>query len=140
LGNNAVGMRFTGLNIPQGATITSAYVQFQADKTSTGSASVTIRGHDTDDAGTFTSASDVTSRPQTTASVGWSPSSWTAGQAGAAQQTPDISAVIQEIVDRSGWSSENDLALILLNGGGERAAESYDGLPASAPLLHLEFE
>ena len=34
-GDQTVGMRFAGLNVPQGATIVSAYVQFRADETDT---------------------------------------------------------------------------------------------------------
>lgn len=142
LGQKDVGLRFTGLTIPQGATITNAYVQFLAGETDSNSTSTTIRGHDTDDAETFTTSgpSNVTSHPTTSSSASWSPSAWTVGQSDAAQRTPDISAVIQEIVDRAGWVSGNDLALILLGGGGQRAAESYESIPASAPLLHVEYE
>ena len=34
-GNQTVGMRFRGINVPQGATITKAYIQFQVDEKST---------------------------------------------------------------------------------------------------------
>jgi hypothetical protein len=41
-------------------------------------------------------------------------------------------------VSRTGWSSGN--ALLLINSGsGQRVAESYDGLPSVAPLLHVEY-
>jgi hypothetical protein len=46
--------------------------------------------------------------------------------------------VIQEIVDRSGWTSGNSLALVI-TGTGERVAESYDGKPSGARLLHVVF-
>ena len=135
-----VGLRFTGLDIPQGAVITNAYVQFTVDNTDSGAVALVIRGHDTDDAGTFTAAAgNVSSRPTTDASVAWSPEPWTtSGVAGLDQQTPDLAAVIQEIVDRPGWQSGNDLALII-TGAGERTADSFDGAPGSAPLLHVEY-
>jgi hypothetical protein len=60
------------------------------------------------------------------------------GQTGAAQRTPDISSIIQEVVDRSGWSSGNSLVLII-TGSGERVAESYNGDRNGAPLLHVEY-
>ena len=53
-------------------------------------------------------------------------------------QTPDISAVIQEVVSRGGWTSGNDLVLII-SGSGERTAESYDGESSNAPLLRVEY-
>ena len=46
--------------------------------------------------------------------------------------------MIQEIVDRPGWVAGNSL-VILVSGRGERAAESYDGVAAAAPLLHVDF-
>ena len=46
--------------------------------------------------------------------------------------------VIQEIVSQPGWASGNALALIV-TGTGERVAESRDGAPEGAPLLHIEY-
>jgi len=71
--------------------------------------------------------------------VPWSPVPWTTvGQAGPDQQTSNLSAVIQEITDRLGWSGGNSLA-ILITGTGERTAESFDGSQLGAPLLHVEY-
>jgi hypothetical protein len=71
--------------------------------------------------------------------VGWpNLAGWTPGQAGPDQRTPDLSTVLQEIVGGSGWQSGNALAL-LITGSGHRTAVAYEGTPASAPLLHVEF-
>ena len=140
-GDQTVGMRFNAVNIPQGATITNAYVQFQTDETPSGQTDLSVVGEDTDDAVAFSSATnDITSRPTTTALVSWpSVPPWsTVGEAGSDQQTPNIASVVQEIVDRPGWSSGNSLVLII-TGAGERVAESFDGDPDGAPLLHIEF-
>jgi hypothetical protein len=59
-------------------------------------------------------------------------------EAGPDQQTPDLSPVIQEIVDRPGWSSGNALAIII-TGSGKRVAESFNGDANGAPLLHLRY-
>jgi hypothetical protein len=48
--HHAVGLRFTALAIPQGATVTSAYVQFVADEAQSEATSLTIRGEAVDDA------------------------------------------------------------------------------------------
>ena len=45
-----IGLRFNGLDIPQGAIITSAYIQFQVDEVDTGAATLQIHGEDTDNA------------------------------------------------------------------------------------------
>jgi hypothetical protein len=135
-----VGMRFDGVEIPQGATIVSAYVQFQVDKTSSEATSLLIEGEAADDALTFTSVSkNISVRPRTGASVVWVPVPWTTvGEAGPDQQTPGLAPVIQEIVSRPGWTTGNALALII-SGSGRRVAEPYDGLSSAAPLLHVEY-
>ena len=138
-GDQTVGMRFNGLTIPQGATISNAYVQFEADETHSGATTLTIQGEDVDDAVTFVAVDgSISSRPKTAAAVPWSPNPWlTVGEAGPDQQTPDIASVIQEIVDRPSWSDGNSL-VIFVTGTGERTAESFDGAGA-APLLHVEY-
>ena len=139
-GNQTVGMRFSGTAIPKGATIVNAYIQFQTDETQSVATSLAIQGEDTDNAGAFSTLTrNISSRTRTTAAVAWSPPAWTTvGEAGPDQRTPDIASVIQEIVNRPGWSSDNAMVLII-TGTGERVAESYDGSSAGAPLLHVEF-
>ncbi|MEE9533776.1 MAG: hypothetical protein V3W06_05115, partial [Acidimicrobiia bacterium] len=138
--NQTVGMRFNGVNIPQGVTIYNADIQFKVDERNSGATSLTIWGEAIDNAPTFTNSSgNISSRTRTTASVAWSPVAWTTvGQAGPDQRTPDIASVIQEIVNRTGWSNGNSL-VIIITGTGERTAESYNGDQAGAPLLHVEF-
>jgi hypothetical protein len=139
--NQIVGMRFNGLNIPKGATITKASVQFQVDETHSGSAALMIQGQATDNASTFTNANrNISFRDRTNAVVDWSPVPWTTvGEAGADQQTPDITLVIQEIVNRQRWTSGNSLAIII-TGSGQHTAESFNGNAAGAPVLHVEYQ
>jgi hypothetical protein len=133
-------MRFNGLNIPKGATITKASVQFQVDETHSGNATLMIQGQATDNAPTFTNANrNISFRDRTNAVVDWSPVPWTTvGEAGADQQTPDIALVIQEIVNRQGWTTGNSLAIII-TGSGQHTAESFNGDAAGAPVLHVEY-
>jgi hypothetical protein len=139
--NQAVGIRFTGVTIPKGASIANAWVQFKADETGSSATSVNIQGQAADNPATFTtSASNVTSRPRTVASVNWAPTPWTAvGGAGAAQRTPNLASVIQQIVSRAGWVSGNSLVLII-TGTGTRTAESFNGDAPGAALLHVEYQ
>ena len=137
---HTVGLRFTGIDIPQGAIITNAYIQFRADEAQTGSASLLIQGEDADDANPFTAAKfDVAARARTDASAAWAAAPWaTAGEAGLAQRTPDLTAIVQEIVNRSGWAALNDMAFVV-TGTGTRTATSYEKLATGAPLLHIEY-
>ncbi len=138
--HQAVGLRFVGLAVPRGATIVGARVQFTADEVDTASASLLIEGEASDDAVTFARVDeDVTSRPRTSSSVAWSPDDWTSSQAaGADQRTPELTAIVQEIVDRPGWSSGNALVLVI-TGSGTRTARSYDGTPSRAAVLEVEY-
>ena len=132
-----VGLRWTSVAIPRNAVITTAYVQFAAKMSQSEATTLTIRGQATDNATTFGSSA-FSSRTRTSAAVTWSPAAWSAGGAGASQRTSDLRTVLQEIVNRSGWTSGNAIALIV-NGSGSRTAYSYDGSSGQAPLLHVEY-
>jgi hypothetical protein len=137
--NQKVGIRFPNLAVPAGATITRAYVQFEADETESEATTVSIQGQAADNALTFSSATKMSTRSRTTAATTWTPAPWTlVSDAGVNQRTPDLSAVVQEIVGRPGWANGNALALII-TGTGHRTARAYDGKPAAAPRLHLEY-
>jgi Bacterial Ig domain len=133
-----VGLRFTGINPPQGARILNAYVQFQVDETSTGPTNLVVRAQASDDAPAFTTNKlDVTSRLTTSASTSWVPAAWpTVGARGPDQRTPNLSPVLQQVVDRAGWSSGRAMVLVI-SGSGTRVAESFEG--TFAPVLHIEY-
>lgn len=134
-----VGLRFPSLDIPAGATITSAWVQFQTDEAQSVATTLTIAAQAADNPPTFSSAAKVGPRPRTSAAVTWSPLAWsTVGEAGPAQQTPDLKGVVQEVVSRAGWATGNALVLVI-TGTGHRTARAWDGVPSGAPLLHVEY-
>ena len=140
-GYQQVGLRFQNVAIPSGATITKAFVQFTADEVSEDAAEMSIYGEAADSAASFSYAcSNISNRRGTRSSVYWKPESWTAiGQAGEQERTPNLRAIIQEIIDRPDWSMNNDIAIIF-SGTGTRTAESFDGSPSGAPTLHVEFD
>ncbi|MFW5443501.1 MAG: Ig-like domain-containing protein, partial [Methylococcaceae bacterium] len=131
-----VGVRFQGLNIPQAATIVEAYLQFKVDETSSEATNLVIRGQDSANAAIFTTTRfDLSSRSLTSTPVAWAALPvW--GTASANQQSPDISAIVQEVVNLGGWASGNPIAFII-SGTGKRVAESYNG--TSAPELHVTY-
>jgi hypothetical protein len=139
--DQVVGLRFTGVPVPRGAAILDAYVQFQVDEVSTGAAALSVQAEASDDAAPFASlARNVSLRPRTAAAVSWSPPDWpTVGAAGAAQRTPSLASVIQQVVDRAGWAPGNDLVLIVA-GSGRRTAEAFEGGAAKAPLLVIQYD
>ena len=133
-----IGIRFQNITIPQGATITNAYIQFQADEDDSEATSLTIYGEDTANAPTFaTSSGNITNRTKTSASVDWnSIPGWNIGQRGPNQQTPDLTSIVQEIVNIGTWSSGNPMVFII-TGTGHRTAEAGPGADSAA--LHIEY-
>jgi PKD repeat protein len=136
-----VGIRFPDLAIPVGSTVIDAFVQFQTDEISSDAASLSIRAELGPDPPTFTPANgDISARPTTSAEVLWDPAPWTLiGEAGPDQQTPNLAPVVQEVLDQPEWSGGDPIVLIVTGTGG-RVAESFEGNPAAAPRLFVEFE
>jgi hypothetical protein len=135
-----VGVRFAAVAIPAGAHITNAYLQFTTDEVSTGASALTLRAENLDSPATYTSTVNaVSGRATTNAFVSWSPPDWTTvGQAAAGQRTPDLSALVQTVVNRAAWGPGNAMAF-QVSGTGVRKARSFDGGAAAAPLLHVEY-
>ena len=139
--NQVVGLRFTNLTIPAGATIASAFVQFTTDEVKTDPTQLTIAGEASDNAATFTgTASNISSRSRTTATVAWAPVPWTTvNEAGANQRTPNLASIVQQIVNRPGWASGNAMVLVI-TGTGTRTAVSFDGSATSAAKLTVNWQ
>lgn len=106
------GLRFQNIAIPAGVIIDSAYVVFCAHegKGAEDVAQITIYGEASDNALTYDLDNLITSRPRTADSVYWQEASeWEIWEF---YRSPDISNLVQEIVDRPGWAYGNSLALM----------------------------
>jgi hypothetical protein len=125
------------MQIPAGATITKAYIEFETDEKNSGSTQVVFRAQAIADAPEFTKTDyDVSQRTKTSNSVSWNIAKWDTKSE--KHQSPDLTAIINEVVQRSDWQSGNAM-VISITGSGERTAESYDGESENAPLLHIEY-
>ncbi len=138
------GARFNNVNIPNGATVNSAYlVLTQHDTYNTNQPVLLVAAHDTDNSPTFSSSNGPLDRGNqlTSAQVAWTPS---AGTPGVEFQSPNIASVLQEVVNRAGWVSGNSLSVIVKDNEAavdhRRRAWAYDGDPALAPRLVVDFE
>ncbi|MCK5217237.1 MAG: metallophosphoesterase, partial [Methanosarcinales archaeon] len=133
-----VGTRFQNIQIPKGATITNAYIEFETDEIGSTPTNLVFSGEAADNSVTFTLTKyDISNRPRTSASVNWNNvPEWNI--INERHQTPDISPIIQEIINRNNWASGNALSIIV-TGSGRRTAESYDVDRANAPLLVVEY-
>lgn len=140
IGNSQLtGLRFDEINIPEGAKITNAYIQFRASSAGSGTAYLTVSGEATGSAATFqTATNNISNRQKTQHLVNWLPASWSSGQAKRAQRTPDLSPVIQEIISQSEWNNFNAIALFI-EGTGVRSAFTEASCSDAAPELIIEY-
>ncbi|MHC4431458.1 MAG: PPC domain-containing protein, partial [Planctomycetota bacterium] len=137
IGEQSEGLRFQNVAIPQGATITAAYLEFETDEAGSTPTIIDIRAQAADNAPVFSAANyDLTSRPTTAAFVVWDIPAW--NTVDEKHRSPDLAAMVQEVVDRPGWSSNNSMAFVI-TGTGTRTAEAYDGEPDAAARLHVEY-
>ena len=134
------GMRFTGVNVPQGATITDAYVEVYAPSNQWIQVDYNIYAEDTANSSTFTTTNSAGDRTATSASANYSASvNWTTGW----HELEHVTTSIQEVIDRGDWSAGNALAIILHGTGGQygrKFVTTYNGTPANAPRLVIEYE
>jgi hypothetical protein len=132
-----IGLRFRNIGIPPGARVTKAWLEFVADETASEVTNTEIRAVAEDFANPFTAAYyDVSSRTTTSAVTYWNMPEWPIR--GEIHRSPDISSVVQEVIDRQGWLAGNAIAFVI-SGTGHRTAESWEGAPNQAPLLHVEY-
>lgn len=140
-GDQTIGLRFTDLNIPQGASITNAYIQFTAMGESATYSLMTIKGEKAANSATFTdSNNNISGRTKTQASAVWGPfyTVWTEGEAGTNQKSADIKTVIQEIVNQGGYTSNSAVSLII-TGIGEKRAYAFETDANKASKLVVEY-
>lgn len=141
-GNQIIGLRFTNIFLPPGATITNAYVQFTTDEARNTNGNKLIRAESTSNSAPYLNQKyNLSNRPTTQSVVAWTPPNWdVTSESGPKQRTNNIAPIIQELVDRGDWTGLGVAISIVIEGGGRRVAESYDGEPESAPLLRIVYQ
>ena len=102
---------------------------------------LTIEGHASDDSPSIGwLLNSISGLARTTAARIWSVDPWpNVQESSAAQASPDLAAIVQELVDRPGWNETSALTLIL-SGTGKRVAESFDGDTSGAARLVVEYQ
>lgn len=140
-----VGMRFTNIQIPKGATVINAFLQFTVDNTNknTDPCELSIWAENSPNSAAFDPniPFNLTSRPVFQDSVVWTikPGSWaTIGEKNVDQKSANIANLLNAILSQPDWTSGNAVALFV-KGSGLREAESFDGSPADAPVLIVEY-
>jgi hypothetical protein len=127
------GLLFRNVNIPAGATVTAAYINIVPNTYD--DPNLVIWG-EYDPTSFAETSNNLSGRTRTTANVAWS-----AANIGLAayHASPDISAVIQEIVDTVGWGSGDNLALHLIDNGGGLYFAADESVTYGPPQLVVEW-
>jgi hypothetical protein len=129
--------RFEDITIPRLATISAASLTVNVVDTAADDAQINLYAEAANNSVTLTTAANnISSRARTTAFTAWSATSLGTG----AKTSPDISAVIQEVTDRSGWASGNALTIIW-DGltAGNFSLYAWDGSPGLSALLSITY-
>lgn len=128
-----LGLQFSNLGIPSGATIDEARIVFTSNGRSSGAVTYDIYGELTPDAAAFSFLNnDLRNRlgMRTAAVASWSVASdW--GE-NIAYRTEDLSAVVQEIIGQGGWSDDNTITFLFDANSGSSDRSVYM-LPAGTP-------
>jgi hypothetical protein len=137
------GMRFTGVNIPKGATINTAYLIITCGyASSVATVNSRIRAERASSPATFSTYADYNGRTRTTAYVAWDNiGAWAKDSQ---YQSPEIKAVIQEVADNYDindlvifWDDHDDRSSHDTNC--RRVSYSYDDGTTLCAKLHVEY-
>ena len=143
--------RFNSIVAAQGATVQSAYLKLNKEGYAGGSSNhdFYVAALDADNQAAPTAASHLNHSNFTTAEVAWGNNTDTGNGTlrsaanGTVLSSPDIKTVIQEILDRSGWSSGNSIVLMFYTktaytyGNAMPYIEFYDDSGDDAPQLEI---
>lgn len=137
------GFRFTGVTIAGGSTINTAVLSVYVYNSGFDEPLHTFYAEDSDNAAAFTNtANDISGRARTSASVVWSNTNLGAtGFSPFFFSPPDVSALVQEVVDRGGWASGNALVIVCEGADVNRdlGLSSYDVSSANAATLDIDY-
>ena len=155
-GMGIIGLRFQNVAIPQGAKITLAALQLSTDIDSFSAAEYDIYTEVVPNAAPFEASNRNLSRRLSGISIPWTVEAWDADpivdpslDPPTTFETPDISALIQQVVDQkganiqdpAGWCGGNDLVILLRKKTPDgRPILSYEQNESFSPKLRVDFD
>lgn len=138
-GSVTTAVRFTDVNIPRHATITSAHLEFVAGASLSGAAEMSIAAELVGDSAALSPATgNITSRAPRTAAVTWSITDPWVG--GTTYSTPLLTAAVQSVVNQGGWCGGNAVTFLLEGTLGRRVAEAFENGSGVAPRLVVNYD
>lgn len=136
-GETLLGLSFEDLDIPQGASIVSAKIEFVAEASTSEPTVLNVHVENTDDAVPYAADnSNISDRNVLGQSVRWTPEPWVLNSV---HETPDLKTLVQLTTDRPGWCSQNTLN-VQIEGSGLRIAQSSRRGVNVAPRLKVTYD
>jgi type IV pilus assembly protein PilY1 len=138
------GLRYQDLNIPRGAVITNAYIRFSSSAFNSGATNLTFSGELIGNSITFSETSNnISARIKTSNSVLWdTDNDWPVSDE--TLISPDLSSVVQEIVDQSDWCGGNALNIIVdgegISTSSERISPAFEDGEGLGPQLVVVYD
>lgn len=135
------GLRFRNVSIPQGATITAAWLEVHSAQSQWVSLDFEMSAEATGNSAAFSAANPPSVRSRVGAVVNhasntsWNEATW--------YQLDDLSPVVQAVVNRPDWLSGHSLAIIVNGTGGtwsRKYIDSMDQATSVAPKLVVTYE
>lgn len=119
-----IGYRITGVTIPNAATIRHAYIKVYCEAISTSTFTYSLKGEAVDNSAAFeATVNNLSNRTLTTAAF-----ALLLHDLANNYRVFDVTAIVQEIVNRAGWASGNAMTFIF----------TVPSLSAIATLSHIE--
>ena len=135
----SVGLRFTGINIPEDSVIAEAYFQFEANGSDSVASNFTIEIENTESAATYSTTNDQDDRTYLDDDFDWNDVEvWTDGNTYTTPRGAQSLADLIEAVIGTDGVFDGELAF-RITGTGARAAHSFDS-DGDAPELVIVFE
>ena len=141
-----IGLRYQNVALERNAIINNAYLSFYPDEYDSGTTYLRIYGELHDNPPTFVNSANynISSRIYTTASVNWDiTNSWTKNVRSSATESPDISSIIQEIVNQDQWDSGDSIVIIVENdnigNNVDREGKPYEDSTTNNTILSINY-
>jgi pectate lyase len=134
---NLIALRFSDVDVPRGAVIQSAVVELYGAGAPTASVALRYDAEDVGHSAPFVTANgSLSSRPRTQAFVDDVPGPWSYG---AFNASPDLKAIVQEVVERADWRPGNSLTLFINDSDSDqtRRIGSFEGSPSPSRAAQL---
>ena len=134
-----VGLRFNNVQVPQGATITSASLEFTVDAATTDPGNLTIAIEDSTSPQTYSndSGQKISDRAYGTSTT-WTTDTW--DMIGDTKQSVDISSLVSSVTGKTGWCGGGSLAFRITSTDANLIAQAFDKGASGAPTLRVAYK